>query len=394
MKRKRVLLVALGVVALLGGSSGAAAKGGQAPTVMRGLHIQRKLRVDGSSDLRGVVTARSGLHVTAGLKTDTLQVSGPAFLSGILRVAGAATVGGLNAGSASIVTTGALQGGSLSLSGDATLAGNLSVAKTLVASGGLQAGPISAASISTGGSLSAGSISTSGSIISNGTVSGNSGSFSQLSVSPGGTVNFNNATVNGLNFSGGAGAFSSLQITNLAAGGNGGTQALTISQAGKTSSLSVDSSGALTVGGAGLSAPSLEVANSATVGGTLTTSKVAATGTLTLSAPSVSTTGDLAVGSGGNLVLSNTGSGTAPHLLGNHDTRGRCSTSVSAAGSGTCGVTFTEPYASTPIVVATPTGSNPGFITGFSVQATTSGFTIYFTTSDQGTATFTYIVQG
>lgn len=398
MKSKRAFFLMLGAVLLAG--TGEAVAASSPDSTVRNQHVQRHLRVDGASDLRGSVRARSGLRVTVGLTTDRLHSTGPVTMDGILRVAGIVTAGGLNTGANPITTTGALQGGTLALSGgasiagDTSFAGNLSVGRTLTAgsvslgSGSLQAGFVNANTINSGGAVTAGSITSSGA------VTAGSGTFASLTVAPGGTVNFNNAAVSGLTLTGNA-SLSSLRIASGSAGGINGTQALIISQAGQTTSLSVDSFGILTVAGAGLSTPALTVSNNASVGGTLTTNRIASGSQLVLSAPSVATTGNLSLSANGDLLLNNTGSSVASHILGNHDTRGQCTATVSAGSTSTCGVIFTDPYSSTPIVVVSPSGTDPTVVSGFSVQAFAGGFTIYSTGGMPGTnVTFSYIVQG
>ena len=153
MVYKHGLIAGLAAALLLGGLSGAEARSDAAPTTFQGVHVRNHLRVDGSSDLRGTVRARSGLNVTAGLSADSLSTTGPATVGGVLKVAGAATSDGLNAGAGAISTSGALQGGSLTLGGDATVGGSVQVARTLTAGGlslgggGLQAGSITTGSI-------------------------------------------------------------------------------------------------------------------------------------------------------------------------------------------------------------------------------------------------------
>lgn len=407
MNGRHILLLGAGAAALLGGVGGAQAKEGTAAATPN-LHITHHLRVDGSSDLRGVVRARSGLHVTAGLTTDTLSASGPVQLSGILTVSGQITAAGLNTGGGGVTTGGSIQGSSLSVSGDASVGGNLLLTKTLTAndvsvgSGGLQASAISAGNINSSGTISASSFNTggaltAGSITDSGSLTAGSGTFSRLSISTGGSVNFNNASISGvagLSLTGNA-TLSSLQITTPSSGGAGGTQPFLITQNGQTASLSVSPAAVLTVGGAGLATPTLTVSGNASLGGTLTTSHIVDGSRLTLDAPTVATTNDLEIQSTGNLRLDSNGATTAVHILGNHDTRGQCSvTAPGPPGIGTCGVSFVDPYGSAPIVVVTPTNLDPSFVTGFSVQSSSGGFTIRFTTLTAGTVTFNYVVEG
>jgi len=393
MNGKRLVLTSVIAAFLLSG--GAEAKGNKASTVSN-WHIQKHLRVDGSSDLRGAVRARSGLHVTAGTFTDTLDTTGPVQIGGPLDVAGVTTTAGLSAGQDGVTTTGPVQGDSLTLSGDAKVGGSLQVSKTLTTSG-IQSATINADSL------------TAGSITSRGPVTANTGTVSTLTVAPGGAVNFNNASITGvagLSLTGNAN-LTSLQINSQAAGGSDGTQALTINQGGQTSSLSVATSGILTVAGAGLATSALTVTNNGVVGGTLavtsnlsvggalTATRLTATSALTVDAPTVSITGNLEVGTTGNLQLDGNGSSAAAHLTGNHDTRGQCSVTVSGDGSvKTCSITFFRAYNSTPVVVVAPSGSDPSLVTGYAVAATTGGFTVRFTTSGSGSVTFNYIVQG
>jgi hypothetical protein len=395
MNGKRLLLTSVIAAFLLSAEGGAEAKGNKTTTVSN-LHIQKHLRVDGSSDLRGDVRARSGLHVTAGTFTDTIDTTGPVQIGGLLDVAGVTTTAGLSAGQDGVTTTGPVQGGSLTLSGDAKVGGSLQVSKTLSASG-LQASAINADAL------------TAGSITSRGPVTANTGTFSTLTVAPGGAVNFNNASITGvagLSLTGNAN-LTSVQINTQTVGGSGGTQALTINQGGQTSSLSVAGNGILTVAGAGLAASALTVTNNSVVGGTLavtsnlsvggalTTTRLTTTSALTLDAPTVSTTGNLEVGTSGNLQLDGNGSSAAAHLMGNHDTRGQCVVTVSGDSNvKTCSITFFHAYGSTPIVVAAPSGSDPSLVTGYTVVASSGGFTVRFTTSGAGTVVFNYIVQG
>src|SRR5947209_9977176 len=129
---KMVRLAVMGIAAAL--LAAANVPSADAATVPN-QHVQHHLRVDGSSDLRGRVTARSGLRVTAGLTTDSLNVTGPSQLGGTLSVAGTLTSTGLNAGAGAIVTTGYLQGGGLTVSGDGTFGGGITVSKRVNANG-------------------------------------------------------------------------------------------------------------------------------------------------------------------------------------------------------------------------------------------------------------------
>ncbi|MGI8825906.1 MAG: hypothetical protein ACR2JC_09715 [Chloroflexota bacterium] len=391
MNRKRLLLAGL-VAACVG--SGASLSNVDARSIPR-QHITGHLRVDGPSDLRGRVRVRGGLQVTAGLSTDTLSASGPAQIGGTLNVTGALTANGVNAGAGSIATTASLQGGSLTVGGDATVGGGLTVSRRVTTNGA----DIGAGGLHVGGALDASSGSFSGavnasSITAGGTVRAQAGTFDRLAVTPGGTINFNNASITGvagISLTGNA-TLSSLQITTAGGGGAGGVQALNITQAGRTSSLSVDNAGALAVGGAGLTTPSLYVANNVTVNGVVSTAQIQTTSRLTLNAPQVLAAKDLLIPSQGNLVLYTDATGAA-HVAGNHDSRGTCTVNASPSGLNGCNVLFQRTYGGTPIVVVTPTGGAPGLVTGYSVQSGPTGFTIYFTVSQTAGVTFNYMVQ-
>ncbi|HEX8919065.1 MAG TPA: hypothetical protein VF898_11225, partial [Chloroflexota bacterium] len=177
------------------------------------------------------------------------------------------------------------------------------------------------------------------------------------------------------------------------AGGINGTQALTITQNGQTASLSVASGGLLTVGGS-LSTPALSVINDATVGGTLTTGKIANSSQVAINTPKVVLSSTLEVSSGGIVQLDANGSNAAAHMMGNRDTRGQCTITAGGSGTETCGITFSRPYSTAPLVVVSPTGSDPSVVTGFAVQSGTTGFVITFNTSRAATVTFNYMVEG
>lgn len=386
MIRRRMPLAVAGALLLLGGTGAAHAASGN--VTFRSVHINRGLRVDGKSDLRNHVWARSGLKVTAGITSDTLKVSGPARMGGILNVAGMLTAGGMT-------TAGSIQSaGGLNAGGDSVFGGNVNVGKTLTAAGAnLNGGNLLAGAITVGNVSSSGDV-TGSSFSTNGSVSAGVGHFSSLSVTPGGSVNFNNASISGLSLSGTA-TLSSVQLSNTATGGANGFQILSIAQAGKTASLSVAPSGLLTLGGTGLAANSLSIANNASVGGTLSASVISASSTLTLSAPNVSTTGNLSVGPNGDLQLNNTASGEAPHILGNGDTRGTCTAGATMEPViNTCSVNFTNAYPSAPVAVVTPTNIDPGVVTGYTVATSSSSLTIRFTTKTSTTVTFNYVVEG
>jgi hypothetical protein len=386
MVGRRMPLVAAGALLLMGGTGLTQAASGN--VTYRSLHLNRGLRVDGKSDLRNHVWARSGLKVTAGLTSDTLKVSGPARLGGILDVAGMLTAGG-------VTTAGSIQAaGGLNVAGDIVLGGNVNVGKTLTAAGenlnggSLQAGAITAGSLNASGQVTGNSFST------NGSVSAGVGHFASLAVTPGGSVNFNNASISGLNLNGTA-TLSSLQLSNTAAGGTNGFQILSIAQAGKTASLSVGSAGVLRVAGTGLGANSLSISGDASVGGTLTAGTITSTSTLTLSAPNVLATGNLSVGPNGDLQLNNTATGAASHILGNRDTRGTCTAGATMTPVvNTCTVSFINAYPSAPVAVVTPTNIDPGMVTGYTVATSSSSLTIRFTTATSTTVTFNYVVEG
>jgi hypothetical protein len=151
MSRTTIILAALAAGVLAIGPGVGAARAGAIPQQ----HIKHHLRVDGTSDLRGNVTARSGLRVTDGLATDFLTSTGPVQFGGTLTIAGAASADGLNGGTGLIVTTGGLQGGTLVVSGDATLGGGLTVNKRVAATGvDVGAGGLSVSGGLTGASTS------------------------------------------------------------------------------------------------------------------------------------------------------------------------------------------------------------------------------------------------
>ncbi|MDQ2743423.1 MAG: hypothetical protein M3Z66_14180 [Chloroflexota bacterium] len=388
MYGKRTILSFASATILLIGAGGTVSAGS-----IPHQHIRGKLRVDGNSDLRGVVRARSGLNVTNGITTDSLTASGPAQVGGILTVSGATTTNGLNAGGGTIATTGALQGGSLAISGNATVSGTLNTSGALSAAsasigggglnvtGALQGNGASFNTLTTrafidNGAFSAASLST------NGSLSANSGSFNSLVVQSGGSVNFNGATLSnagGLDLSN-----ANLNVASLHVG-NGG---LTIEQSGRTNVLSVNGSGLLTTSGG------LNVGQDLTVQGTLSTRSISSLTGIAVTSPSLTVQGALSVGNGGNLQL-NTTSGIGPsHLIGNADTRGQCTAGAGTGGNNTCHVTFATGYSGTPVVVVTPVGGDPSLVTGYVVSVNQYGFTITFSVKQATTVTFNYLVEG
>ncbi|MGH2447159.1 MAG: hypothetical protein ACRDFS_00925 [Chloroflexota bacterium] len=371
----------LAAILAIGGWS---ASGAEAHAIPH-LHILGQLRVDGVTDLHGHLRVRRGMKVTDGIITDNLTASGPVAIGGSLAVTGAASSNGLNAGGGAVTTTGALQGGSLAITGNSSVAGSLSVTSNASVGGGLQlSGDLQGSTASFSGGLAAGAISSPA-------ISSDSGTFTRLNVPAGGTVNFSNASVQGLNLS--TVGLNSLSISNGQAGGPGGRQALTISQAGQTASLSVAQGNLLTVAGGGLGTPSLDVLNNAQIGGQLTVGKLYNPTDLLLLGPTVSTAGNLAVGAGGNFVLEGNGNNQT-HIISDHDTSGQCSAPAATTGTTlSCSVTFSKAYASAPNIVASPAGNDPTFITGYSVQSGTAAFTIYFRVSHTGTAVFDWMAQ-
>lgn len=367
MRNRRPILGCIVVALALGSTDFSAA---HAATVSR-QHVRGRLTVDGASDLHGVVRARGGLRVTAGLNTDSLTVTGPA------------TTNGLNAGAGAITTSAALQGGSLSVAGDAGVGGGLTVTRGVSAGWLHVTGPLDSVSAAVTGALSAGSISTQGA------VTGGSATFNALNVSPGGSINFNNASITGVSglTLGGSASLSSLQLAPAA-----GAAALTITQGGKSGSLLLDANGTLTVSGTDLTVQKDLQTTNALVNGTILTSNVSSTSTLTLHAPTVTTSQNLDVGSGGNLKLID-GSNGGAHLVGNRDSRGTCTMSANAGSVNTCSISFSRPYGAVPIVVVTPVGSAPGLVTGFSVQSGMGGFSILFTVTQAASVSFNYMVQ-
>jgi hypothetical protein len=219
-----------------------------------------------------------------------------------------------------------------------------------------------------------------------------SGAFGALSVAPGGSINFNNATITGL---GGLKLPNSLTLNSLLlTAADNQSQVLTLTQAGQTASLSVDSAGLLRVQGSGLSAATLAIASDAGVGGTLKVNHLQSTASsMTLSASNISTSGSLTIGASGDLILGSGSSGSA-HLLGSRDTRGQCAAVAAPMITNTCSVTFANAYGSSPVVVATPAGTDPSLVTGFVVRSSAAGFTINFTVSKPAGIVFNYIVEG
>lgn len=341
-------------------------------------HVRRHLRVDGSSDLRGRVTARSGLRVTAGLTTDSLSVTGPTQLGGTLSVAGTVTSTGLNAGSGAIATTGSLQGGGLTVSGDGTFGGGITVSKRVNANG---------IDIGAGGLHVAGDVAVTGGVTTDnlaasGNLTATNGTFRSLTVSPGGSVNFNNAAitgVSGINLTGNA------NLTTLQINAPSNQTALTVTQNGKSVPIGVGTGGNLNVGGAGLTVQNDLAANAATFK-TVSTPFISSGTSIVLDTPAVGTSHILNVG--GNLTLLGSG-----HLIGNRDTRGTCTVNATSGTLNSCSVAFTTAYSSPPVVVVTPTGGAPGLVTNYSVTSGTGGLSIYFNVSQPAAVTFNYIVE-
>lgn len=354
-------------------------------------YIDHHLRVGGATDFKGRVFAQQGLRVRHGLNIDTLTALGSAQIGGSMAVAGTLTSNGLNGGAGAISTTGALQAGSLTLSGAATVTGGLTVNGTStlqganIGAGGLQvSGPLNA----TGGLQVTGTINASNGLQVNGALSAGSGSFNgaiaaptatftHLAIASGGTVDFGGATLTNVNLSSTA---TSLTLQSASEGGTNGFHPLTITQAGKTATLSVSSAGYLTVNGVGLAAATAGISGNLSAG-SLTTSTITSPNAITLDAPTVMTTGNFKVGGSG-------------HLLGTHDMRGTCTAGASTSIVNSCQVGFSQAYGAPPIVVVTPTNVDPAVVTGWSVQSSTGGFTISFRVSSAGTYTFNYIVEG
>jgi len=385
--RVRSIGTALVVAGLIGTGAAHAAN-------VPNMYVQHHLRVNGATDFKGRTFAQQGLRVRHGINADTLTLLKGAQIGGSLAVAGPLTSNGLNAGAGAILTTGVVQGGSLTLSGGATVTGSLTVAGNTalqavsVGNGGLQvSGPFQAS----GGSFT-GTLTASGAAFS-GPIAAPNATFTHLSIANGGTVDFGGATLTNVKLATNA---SSLMLQSNSAGGTNGYQPLTITQAGKTASLSVASNGLLTISASGLTTPTLNVggglsAGALTVNGTATASTLTAG---TLNANTVNSASGLTLNTAQITTQAYLNMGGNARIIGNKDMRGTCSASASINGVNTCQVAFTGNFSAPPVVVATPVGVDPAQVTGYSVQSSTGGFTISFRVSTAGNYTFNYIVEG
>jgi fibronectin-binding autotransporter adhesin len=405
-------------------------------TVNNVLRAKKNLSVYGHFYAHNAAQVWSGLLVhSGGVKTDTLDVSGP-------MAAQSATISSnLQAGTIQAQT---VNGATLTLSGAGSVGGDLTV-HGKVTGNGIDAGT---GNITTSGLAATGQI-TAGSMATTGALTANNATLQSLAVS--GTVNFAGATVTGLN----VGSLFGGQLNTLNIGTPSATTApLNLSENGKTANIGVDTTGNVTFGSALLSG-TLAVGSNASVAGTLgvvgatsiggsetvagslavngsggitatsltglpTASNSSVPGTLTLTggainlAGSVNTTGGLALGGGSDLTLSTNNTTSASHVVaaGDRDVAGTVTITIpnstaagtdiaTESGTGTT-VSFTQPYTSVPNVVLTaasvPSPGSDGnpkvWVTPIqgSASGTYTGFTIHYVAPGAVSSTGTYQV--
>jgi len=371
----------------------------------------------------GITVASGGLTVTAGgVKADSLVLSGPmqaqnGSFGGNLSVTGN-------------LQTGAISGSTATLTGKLTSVGVDAGTGSITTTGALSAGSLSAATISTTGALTALNVTASGTL-----------TAQNLNFSSGGSVNFANATVSGLTLGTNvniSGATASLLNVGQP---SGTTSPLNLSENSKTVALGVDASGnlsvpalavngplsatgALNVGGTATFLGNASVTGNATINGALSVTgnngitanlisgpvpsgqqnpgPIGISGSaITLSGPTTSV-GGVTLGSGSNLNLSTVSGGSASHIVANQDSDVAGSVSVTVtSGSGTSGqVAFHTAYGAAPIVILTP-ASDPtlgsGTTPAWYVTPTVAGFTVHVafpTSTPSGSITFDYVVIG
>ncbi|MGH2442346.1 MAG: hypothetical protein ACRDFX_04190 [Chloroflexota bacterium] len=207
-------------------------------TVTNVLRVQKNASVyghfyahNGAQVWQGLLVRTKGLTVqSGGIKSDSLEISGP------LQAQQAAISGNLQAG--------ALSATSLSLTGGATIGGPLGVTGKLTGVG-VDGG---AGGLTTTGAVTASSVDS-------GSLSASSANLNNLAVT--GNVNFSNATVTGLNLS--SLGLTSLTFPTLNVGSpSSQTPPLNVSENGQTAQVGVDSNGNLTTRGFNAAAATLQ----------------------------------------------------------------------------------------------------------------------------------------
>ncbi len=366
----------------------------------------------------GQVTVSGNLQAGA-ISGSSLSLSGGGTFGGALATTGRVSGNGVDAGAGGVTTTGAISGSSLSAGGGVISGGSLTTS----------------GDITSGGKLTASSLSVSGNVDFTGA------NVTGLSVS---NLNLQNATLQSLNLGAQSSTTSPLTLNQngqslqlgvdqsgflLARGLSLGTQSsfsgneLTLNGNGHSSQLGVDVNGNLTVSSglavAGtLAANNLALGSNLSVGGTLTvsgpqglvTSQVqapvpsgsSAAGPLTLQGSSITLVGNtrqngsFTIGGGNNLNLSvanGSGGVSASHIIsaGDTDVAGTATVTVGTGGSGSASVSFSQPYASPPIITVTA-ASDPAPGTSVAPKVWISlnpssagpytGFTIHYASSN------------
>jgi hypothetical protein len=378
-------------------------------TITDVLRVNKNLSDYGKVYAHGGQQVWKGLTVTGGGKIDSLAVSGA--LQAASGTVGGVTLQGGSINGTSLTTTGdGHVGGALAVTGKVTSTGLDAGTGGITTTGNISGGALTASSINTTGALTAGSVSTTGTLQA-ATLKVTSGvDFTGATVAGLnlGNVNLNNATLSQLNVSSALTAGSTSSSSNP----------LTLQGNGQAVALGVNSNGALT-------ASNVAIGTNETVGGNLTVS-----GTSGITSPivqSASTSSQLTLqggpvvikgattlsnntnlAGGSDLNLSASTSGTASHInaSGDADLAGTLALTV-PTNTGTpaetdVSYTFAKSYATTPIVVVTPTNEPSETAAKATAQywvtSSAGSFTIHYvpgsTVTSGYTIHFNYVVVG
>jgi len=363
-----------------------------------GLIVTPALQVTGPS----AATFAGGLTTSGNVTTGALTVNGALSTTGAASIGGKLTsIGGVDAGAGGVTTTGDVAAKNVNASGNITTTGNISANQLTVQT--LSITNFAPSTISTG-AISAATLTTTGNASIGGTLSAGSTTLGGLALTSGANVNFNGANVN----------FTGANVTGLSGVGTGGnpsslivgastatTSPLTITENNHSATIGVDTNGNLTV------SPGFTTVTTSSLTSSLTSSNTL--NALSIAGAPINLQNATNLVNGSDLGFSIPGANVASHILANGDADVAGVTSAITVQQNTNPPqtysttlkTFSKPYASTPIVVVTPT-TNPGLYTTGAVHiwvtASTTGFTVNLATTgnvtQQYSVSFNYLVIG